>query len=91
MVSLVFKAHRQRRWTNARHTAWEQQPLGIRHSARADSDEWDAGRACAPAVGRASGSGAEWEAEKAQTKDGACGGPECCNMRRYLCDGRGLD
>ena len=31
------------------------------------------------------------EAEKAQTKDGAGGGPECCTMRPYLCDGRGLD
>ena len=43
----------------------------------ADSDEPDASRADAQAVGRRSGIGAdsEYEAEQAQTKDGAGGGP----------------
>ena len=45
----------------------------MRHPARAD--EPDASGACAQAVGRLGGSGAEYEAEKAQTKDGAGGGP----------------
>ena len=35
----------------------------------------DEPRAYAQAVGRLPGSGAEYEAEKAQTKDGAGGGP----------------
>ena len=48
-----------------------------RHPARADSDEPDASRADAQAVRRRSGIGAEYEAERAQTKtkDGAGGGP----------------
>ncbi len=48
---------------------------GISHPARADSDKSDAWRAYAPAVGRASGSGTEYDKAKAQTKDGAGGGP----------------
>ena len=54
---------------------WHPPARDIRHPARADSDEPDASRAYAQAVGRLSGSGAEYEAEKAQTKDGAGGGP----------------
>ena len=46
-----------------------------RHPVRADSDEPDASRADAQAVGRRSGIGAEYEAERARTKDGAGGGP----------------
>ena len=61
--------------------------LGRLHPARADSDEPDASRACAQAVGRLSGSGAEYEAEKAQTKDGAGGGPA---EERTCAWGRGM-
>ena len=43
--------------------------------ARADSDEPDAGRADAQAVGRRSFIGAECEEGLARTKDGAGGGP----------------
>ena len=46
-----------------------------RHPARTDSDEPDASRADAQAVGRRSGIGAEYEVEQTQTKDGAGGGP----------------
>ena len=48
---------------------------GRSHPARADSDESDAWRAYAPAVGRASGSRAEYDTERAQAKGGAGGGP----------------
>ena len=52
-----------------------QPPAGeTRHPARADSDEPDAGRADAQAVGRRSGIGAEYDAGLAQTEDGAGGG-----------------
>ena len=46
-----------------------------RYPAWADLDEPDASRADAQALGRRSGIGAEYEAERAQTKDGAGGGP----------------
>ena len=54
---------------------WQPPTRETRHPARADSDEPDTSRAYAQAVGRLSGSGAEYAAEKAQTKDGAGGGP----------------
>ena len=72
---------------------WQPPTRETRHPALTDADEPDAStdRPDAQAIKRRSGIGAEYEAEKAQTKDGAGGGPECCNMRPYLCDGRGLD
>jgi hypothetical protein len=45
------------------------------YPARADSDESDAWRVYTLEVGRASKSGMEYDTEKAQTKDGAGGGP----------------
>ena len=76
MVSLVISGHRQRRWTNDRVARRGHGPSrGISHSAQPDSEEPDARRAYAPTVGRASGSGAEYDTEKAQTKGGASGGP----------------
>ena len=57
------------------------------HPALADSDEPDASRAYAQAVGRLSRIGAEYEAEQAQTKDGAGGGPaeeQTCALGRGM-------
>ena len=54
---------------------WQPPARETRHPAQADSDEPDASRADAQAVGRRSGIGAEYEAGQAQTKDGAGGGP----------------
>ena len=54
---------------------WQPPARKTIHLARADSDEPDASRADAQAVGRRSSIGAEYEAEQAQTKDGAGGGP----------------
>ena len=48
-----------------------------------DSDEPDACRADAQAVGRYSGIGEEYEVERAPTKDGAGGGP--AEERRRTC------
>ena len=53
---------------------WHPSSRETRHLALTDSDEPDASRADAQAVGRRSGIGAEYEAEQAQTKDGAGGG-----------------
>ena len=53
----------------------------------ADSDQPDAGRADAQAVGRSSCIGAEYEAEQAQTKDGAGRGPA---EERTCARGRGM-
>ena len=55
---------------------WQPPTRDTRHLARADSDEPDASRAYAQAVGRLSGSGAEYEAERAQTMVGAGGGAD---------------
>ena len=76
MVSLVSNSLSLWRGTN--YTAdvrWQPPAREIRHPAQADSDEPDACRADAQAVGRYSGIGVEYEAEQAQTKDGAGGGP----------------
>ena len=54
---------------------WQPPARETRHPARADSDEPDASRADAQAVGIRSSIGAEYEAGLAQTKDGAGGGP----------------
>ena len=55
--------------------------------ARADSDEPDARRADAQAVGRRSGIGAEYQVEQAQTEDGAGGG----SAEEWTCArGRGM-
>ncbi len=54
---------------------------------RADSDDPDARWAYDPAVGRGSGSGAEYKTEKAQTEDGAGGGPA---EERTCARGRGV-
>ena len=62
-----------------------------RHPVRADSDKPDASSAYAQAVGRLSGSGAEHEAEKAQTKDGAGGGADMrVGTRRASAQDRGV-
>ena len=53
----------------------------------ADSDGPDASRTYAQAVGRLSGIGVEHEAEQAQTKDGAGGGPA---EKRICARGRGM-
>ena len=58
-----------------RGVRWQPPARKTRHPAWADSDEPDASRADAQAVGRRSGIGAEYEAGLAQTKDGAGGGP----------------
>ena len=58
-----------------RGVRWQPPAREARHPARAESDEPDATRADAQAVGRLSGIGAEYEEEKAQTKEGAGGGP----------------
>ena len=86
MVSLVINS--LSRWQGANYTAEcrGNLPQG-RHTACPDSDEPDAARAYAQAVGRLSGSGAEYEAEKAQTKDGPCCGP----AKEWTCArGRGM-
>ena len=54
---------------------WQPPARETRQPARADSDEPDASRADAQAVGRRSGFGAEDEAGLARTEDGAGGGP----------------
>ena len=54
---------------------WQPPTRETRHQALADSDEPDASRANAQAVGRRSGIGAEYEAEQAQTEERAGGGP----------------
>ena len=69
MVRLVISSPSLWRGTN--HTA----ECGGNLPARADSDEPDASRADAQAIGRRSGIGAEYEAGLAQTEDGAGGGP----------------
>ena len=69
MVSLVINSLSP--WLGTIHTA----ECGENLPARADSDEPDAGRADAQAVGRRSGIGAEYEAGLARTEDGASGGP----------------
>ena len=54
---------------------WQPPARETRHQALADSDELDATRAYAQAVGRLSVCGAEYEVEQAQTKDRVGGGP----------------
>ena len=69
MVSLVINSPSLWRGTN--YTAdvrWQPPARETRHQARADSDEPDASRADAQAVGRHSGIGVEYEVEQAQTK-----------------------
>ena len=64
-------------WPQTKYTAivrWQPPARETRHPARADSDEPDASRADAQAVGRRSGIGAEYEAGLARTEDGAGGG-----------------
>ena len=76
MVSLVINSPSL--WRRANYTAdvrWQPPARETRHPARADSDEPDASRADAQAVGRRSGIGAEYEAGLARTEDGAGGGP----------------
>ena len=68
MVSLVINSLSP--WLGTNHTTECSGNL----PARADSDEPDAGRADDQAVGRRFGTGAEYEAGQAQTKDGAGGG-----------------
>ena len=76
MVSLVINSLSLWQGTNYTADVRRQPPAReTRHPARADSDEPDASRADAQAVGRRSGIGAEYEAEQAQTKDGASEGP----------------
>ena len=68
MVSLVINSPSL--WCRANYTAdvrWQPPARETRHPARADSDEPDASRADAQAVGRPSGIGVEHEAEQAQT------------------------
>ena len=65
-------------WPRTIHTAimrWQPPAREIRHPAQADSDELDASRADAQAVGRRSSIGAEYEAGLDLTEDGAGGGP----------------
>ena len=76
MVSLVINSPSL--WRGANYTAdvrWQPPAREPRHPARADPDEPDASRADAQAVRRRSGIGAEYEVGRAQTKDGAGGGP----------------
>ena len=68
MISLVINSLSP--WLETNYTA----VCGGNLPAPADSDEPDAGRADAQAVGRRSGIGAEYEAGLARTKDGAGGG-----------------
>ena len=66
---------------------WQPPGRETKHPARADSDELDAGRANAQAIGRRSCIGKEYDAELAQTKDGAGGGPaeeQTCARGRYM-------
>ena len=85
---LVINSYRRRwRWTDHTAECGCNLPRVRQHPARADSDEQNARRAYAPAVGSASGSGAEYEAEKAQTEDGASGGPA---EERTCAWGRGM-
>ena len=60
-----------------RHRAVEISRKGDKtsHPAQADSDEPDASRAYAQAVGRHSSIGVEYEAGQVRTEDGAGGGP----------------
>ena len=53
---------------------WQPPARETRQPALADSDEQGASRADAQAVGRHSGIGVEYEAERAPTKEGAGGG-----------------
>ena len=65
-------------WPRTKYTAivrWQPPARETRHPAQADSDEPDASRADAQAVGRRSGIGAEYEAGQARTEGGAGGGP----------------
>ena len=76
MVSLVIIC--PGRWPRTKYTAivrWQPPARETRHPAQADSDEPDASRADAQAVGRRSAIGAEYEAGLARTEDGAGGGP----------------
>ena len=76
MVSLVIISPSQLRGTNdTANVRWQPPAREKGHPPWADSDEPDAGRADAQSFGRRSGIGAEYEAERAQTKDRACGGP----------------
>ena len=76
MVSLVINSLSLWRGTNYTAECGGNPPSReTRHPARADSDEPDACRPDAQAVGRRSGIGAEHEAGLARTKDGAGGGP----------------
>ena len=88
MVSLVINSFSLRRGTNYTAECGGNLPQReSRHPAWADSDEPDASRADAQAIGRRSGIGAEYEAEKVQTKDGAGGGP----AEEWTCErGRGM-
>ena len=66
MVSLVIICPGP--WPRTKSTAivrWQPPARETRHPAQADSDEPDARRAYAQAVGRRSGIGAEYEAERA--------------------------
>ena len=76
MVSLVINSLSL--WQGTSYTAdvrWQPPEREIRHPAQADSDEPDACRADAQVDRRRSCIGVEYEAERAQTKDGAGGGP----------------
>ena len=76
MISLVINSPSL--WQGTNYTAdvrWQPPTRETRHPARADSVEPDASRADAQAIGRRSGIGVEYEVERAQTKDGAGGGP----------------
>ena len=88
MVSLVINSLSL--WQGTNYTAevlWQPPAREIKHQALDDSDEPDACRADAQAVGRYSGIGVEYEAERAPTKDGAGGGPA---EERTCARGRGM-
>ena len=88
MVSLVIICPGP--WPRTKYTAivrWQPPARKTRHPAQADSDEPDASRADAQVVGRRFGIGVEYEAEQAQTKDGAGGGPA---EERTCARGRGV-
>ena len=88
MVRLVINS--LSRWRRTNYTA---ECCGNLLQGRPDIRPWPIRtsrmhvRACAQAIGRLSGSGAEYAAEKAQTKDGAGGGPA---EERTCAWGRGM-
>ena len=88
MVSLVINSLSQWRRTNYTAECGGNLPQG-RQDIRPGPTRMSRMqvRAYAQAVGRLSGSGAEYKAEKAQTKDGACGGPA---EERTCARGRGM-